>query len=149
MSYINDFMQIAIEQARKAYTENEIPVGCVIVKDGKIIFKSRNSIQKNSNPICHAEILCINGALKKLNQKYLYNCDLYVTLEPCPMCMGAIMASRIARVYIGAQDNNFGACGTMYNLCETLNHKCEVYFGINEDECKNLLQNFFEKILKK
>ena len=149
MSYINDFMHIAIKQAKKAYAEGEIPVGCVIVKDGEIIFESRNSIQKNNNPLCHAEILCVNGAIKKLNQKYLYGCDLYVTLEPCPMCMGAIAASRIARVYIGAEDKNFGACGTKYNLCETLNHKCEIYFGVDEDESKKLLSDFFGKIRKK
>ena len=146
MSYIHEYMKIALNQAKNAYNNGEIPIGAVIVKNGEVIAMASNTCEEHSNPLMHAEINCINRAVAILGDKHLTDCDMYVTLEPCPMCMGAIMNARIKRLYIGATDAQYGASGSKYNLSETLNHKCEVYFGILEDECKNLINNFFEKL---
>ncbi len=146
MTYIQKFMKKAIFEAQSGFDAGEIPVGCVIVKDNKIIASATNQVETDKNPTNHAEILCIQKAINVLGEKYLTDCEMYVTLEPCPMCMGAIMNSRIKRVYIGANDENFGACGSKYDLTSSLNHKCEVYFGILEEECKNLLLKFFKKL---
>ena len=146
MSYIQDFMKLALNEANSAYHNGEIPVGAVIVKGGNVIASASNTCEKQKNPLLHAEINCINKAIDITGDKYLTDCDMYVTLEPCPMCMGAIMNARIKRLYIGTPDLRYGASGSKYDLSETLNHKCEIYFGILEENCKNLINNFFKKM---
>ncbi len=142
----NIFMAEALLLAKKAKSEdNEIPVGAVIVKDNKIIANGRNSMIKDKNPTHHAEINAINEALQKLDTMYLDECDLYVTLEPCVMCMGAILNTRVRRVYFGAYDIKYGASHHILNLMHNkkTNHYPEIYGGIAENECKKLLEEFF------
>ena len=143
ISYMND----AIIQAKKASEMGEVPVGCVIVKDNEIISLAHNMCETNRNATHHAEILCINDAIDKLGEKYLTDCSLYVTLEPCPMCAGAIINSRIKRVYIGCPDTNYGCAESVFRLFKPgiFNHTPEVYMGINEEECSALLKEFFSK----
>ena len=136
------YMNYALKEAKKAFLEDEVPVGAVIVKDGIIISSAHNTCELN-NVLCHAEIIAINDALKKLNARYLTDCELYVTLEPCAMCTGAIIHSKIKRIYIGAMDEKEGYCGSKDNLL--INTKTEVYHGICEDECKILLKEFFKQ----
>jgi len=144
------FMSFAIEEAMRTKETNDVPVGCVIVKDNKIIAREHNKVQLLNNPLYHAELIAINSAVKYLGEKYLTDCDMYVTLEPCCMCAGAIVLSRIKRLYIGVEDIKSGACGSVFNIVhsEYLNHKTEVYFGIKEEECKILLVDFFRGIRK-
>ena len=140
------FMDLAIEEAKKAYLKNEVPVGCVICKDGNIIAKAHNTTIADKNDTHHAEINAINKAIEILEEKNLSGCDLYVTLEPCPMCAGAIINSKIKRIYIGAFEPKSGCFGSVTDFTNLpFNHKPELYTGINEDECKHLLKNFFEK----
>lgn len=143
MKYKN-FMQYAIKEAENAAMSGEVPVGAVIVCDGEVISSAHNICEKE-NALCHAEIIAINDAFKKLNVKYLDKCDIYVTLEPCAMCAGAIINSRIKRVYIGALDEKGGCCGSKHNLIYDFFKKTEVYHGICEDECKKLLTAFFKE----
>ena len=139
------FMKYALEEAKISFEKDEIPVGCVIVKDGVIIAKAHNTCEEEKNPLCHAEMNAINIALKKLNQKFLDGCEMYVTLEPCAMCSGAIINSRIKRLYIGSPEPKTGCCGSAKNLFDgKIASSTEVYIGINEDECKALMQNFFK-----
>ena len=139
------YMEYALEEAKISFKKDEIPVGCVIVKDGVVIAKAHNTCEEEKNPLCHAEMNAINIALKKLNQKFLDGCEMYVTLEPCAMCSGAIINSRIKRLYIGSPEPKTGCCGSAKNLFDgELANLTEVYIGINEDECKSLMQNFFK-----
>lgn len=139
------YMEYAIAEAKTAAENDEIPVGCVIIKDDVVIAKAHNTCEGEKNPLCHAEINAINLALKNLNTKYLDGCEMYVTLEPCAMCSGAIINSRIKRLYIGATEPKTGCCNSVIDLFSTeLNHTTEVYIGINEDECKELMKNFFK-----
>ena len=139
------YMEDALKEAKIAHSNDEIPVGCVIVKDGIVIAKSHNTCESEKNPLCHAEINAINIASKKLATKFLDECEMYVTLEPCAMCSGAIINSRIKRLYIGAPEPKTGCCGSVTNLFNgKLGNSTEVYLGINEDECKNLMKNFFK-----
>lgn len=141
------FMKQAIKEAKKAYEKEEVPVGAVIVKDGKIIARGHNLKETKLNTIKHAEIIAIEKASKKLSGWRLENCDLYVTLEPCAMCAGAIINSRIRKVYIGTDDEKTGACGSVLNLFEyKFNHKVEVEKGILKQECKEILQRFFKEL---
>lgn len=140
-------MYEALLEAKKAAEENEVPVGAVIVKDGEIIARGRNMREKKQNPLSHAEIEAINEASKKLNSWHLDDCELYVTLEPCPMCTGAIINSRIKTVIFGAYDLKAGCMDSVINLCEyPFNHKVEIYGGICEEECAEILTEFFEKL---
>ena len=140
-------MYEALLEAKKAAEENEVPVGAVIVKDGEIIARGRNMREKKQNPLSHAEIEAINEASKKLNSWHLDDCELYVTLEPCPMCTGAIINSRIKTVIFGAYDLKAGCMDSVINLCEyPFNHKVEIYGGICEEECAKILTEFFEKL---
>ena len=140
-------MYEALLEAKKAAEENEVPVGVVIVKDGEIIARGRNMREKKQNPLSHAEIEAINEASKKLNSWHLDDCELYVTLEPCPMCTGAIINSRIKTVIFGAYDLKAGCMDSVINLCEyPFNHKVEIYGGICEEECAEILTEFFEKL---
>lgn len=140
------FMDAAIIEAKKAFSDNEVPVGCVIVHNGQIIAQSHNTTEKESDATCHAEINAIKEAEKFLKQKVLNECDMYVTLEPCPMCAGAIINSKIKRIYIGAEEPKSGCFGSKIDFNKIgFNHTPEVYMGINEEECKNLMKDFFEK----
>lgn len=139
----NEFMNVALMEAKNA--ENEIPVGAVLVCEGKIVAKASNTVVKNNNPTMHAEMNVINEGLKKLGVTYLDKCDLYVTLEPCVMCMGAILNARVKRVYFGAYDVKYGASHHVLNLMhhKKTNHYPEIYGGIMEKECRKLLEEFF------
>ena len=141
----NEFMYKAIEEAKKAYETGEVPVGAVIVHEGKIIASAHNTVEKNNNPLCHAETLAITQALSKLGRTYLSGCSLYVTKEPCIMCLGAIANTRIKRVYFGAYDIKYGASDYVLGLMhlKKLNHYTEIYGGIMENESKKLLEDFF------
>lgn len=144
---INEYMLSAIEEAKKAMAENEVPVGAVIVKDGKIIASGRNRREKEKNALCHAELEAIGAACKALGSWRLSDCDLYVTLEPCPMCAGAIINARIRRVYYGAFDGKAGSFGSAADFNRiNYNHKPEIYAGIMEDECQSLLTEFFKEL---
>jgi len=140
-------MYEALLEAKKAAEENEVPVGAVIVKNGEIIARGRNMREKKQNPLSHAELEAINEASKKLNSWHLDDCELYVTLEPCPMCTGAIINSRIKTVIFGAYDLKAGCMDSVINLCDyPFNHKVEIYGGICEEECAEILRNFFENL---
>lgn len=141
------FMQLAISEAKKAAAENEVPVGAVIVKDGVVLAAAHNMREQKQNALSHAEIEAINLACKNLGSWRLDGCEMYVTLEPCPMCTGAIINARIKTVIFGAFDKNAGCMDSVINLCDyPLGHKVEVYAGICEDECQKLLQDFFENL---
>lgn len=148
MNYKEKFMNEALKQARQAYNKLEVPVGAVIVKDGKIIARSYNQKECKNDTTNHAEILAIKKASKKLNSWRLIDCDMYVTLEPCSMCAGALIQSRIRKVYFGAEDAKTGACGSVLNLLEDykFNHVVEVEKGVLKDECESLLKDFFVKL---
>jgi tRNA(adenine34) deaminase len=140
------FMKEAIKLAKKAAALDEVPVGCVIVKDGKIIAKGYNKKEQTNNAVRHAEIEAITKASKKLGNWYLENCDLYVTLEPCPMCAGAMLNARISNLYFGALEPKSGACGSVIDLLsnKSFNHKVNFLGGIMEEECALLLTTFFK-----
>lgn len=141
------FMQLAINEAKKAAIENEVPVGAVIVKDGVVLAAAHNMREQKQNALSHAEIEAINLACKNLGSWRLDGCEMYVTLEPCPMCTGAIINARIKTVIFGAFDKNAGCMDSVINLCDyPLGHKVEVYAGICEDECQKILQDFFENL---
>jgi tRNA(adenine34) deaminase len=143
----NEFMQQAIELAKISATEGEVPVGAVIVKNGKIIATGRNRRELGKNALYHAEIEAIDNACKALHGWRLWQCDLYVTLEPCPMCAGAIINSRIKTVYFGAYDNKAGSFGTVANFnALPYNHKPEILGGIMQNECAQLLTDFFKNL---
>lgn len=139
------FMKLAIKQAKLARQKDEVPVGCVIVQDGKVIASAHNLREKTQDATAHAEILCIKKACKKLGTFRLSDCQLYVTLEPCPMCAGAIINARIETVYFGAYDPKAGCCGTLINLTEDgrFNHTAKTVGGILSKECAALLSDFF------
>lgn len=144
-----EFMLEAIKLAKIAANEGEVPVGAVIVKDGKIIAKGRNEREKKQNALSHAEIEAINNACNALGSWRLDGCEMYVTLEPCPMCAGAIINSRIKTLVFGAYDSKMGSIDSVVNLCDyPYNHKVEVYGGICEDECLSVLQEFFKDLRK-
>lgn len=144
------FMKEAIKQAKKAYEIGEVPVGAVIVKEGKIIARAYNKKEIKNDATMHAEIIAIKKASKKLKTWRLNDCDMYVTLEPCSMCAGALINSRIRKVYIGTNDEKTGAVGSVLNLLEDykFNHKVEYEKGIMKDECENILKKFFKKLRK-
>lgn len=140
-------MSEALNLAREAYDAGEVPVGAVIVKDGKIIAKGRNMREQKQNALSHAEIEAINNACKALNSWRLDDCEMYVTLEPCPMCTGAIINARIKTLVFGAYDSRAGSIDSVINLCDyPYNHKPEIYGGICEDECLNILKKFFQNL---
>ncbi len=141
------FMELALEEAKLAANEGEVPVGAVIVKENKVIAKAHNKREQKQNALSHAEIEAINEACKVLGSWRLDGCEMYVTLEPCPMCTGAIINSRIKTVIFGAFDKNAGCMDSVINLCDyPLGHKVEVYAGICEDECQQVLQDFFKNL---
>ena len=136
-------MEIALNEAKKALEKGEIPVGAVIVKDNIVIAKAHNTREENQDALAHAEVNAIKKACEYLNNWRLENCDMYVTMEPCPMCCGAILQSRIKNVYFGAYSRDNGCMGTVVNLPKLLkNSSLTVYGGIMEDECTALLTDF-------
>ncbi len=142
-----DYMREAIALAEEAAKLGEVPVGAVAVWDGEIVGRGMNLREKEKNALCHAEICAINEACKKLGGWRLWKCALYVTLEPCPMCAGAIINSRVRRVIYGAKDLKNGACGSAINLFEIPNsYKPEISRGVLENECAKLLTDFFSGI---
>ena len=138
------YMNIALDEAKKAFDEGEVPVGAVIVKDGEVISVAHNNRETTNDATGHAETLAIRKACESVGSWRLDDCELYVTLEPCPMCMGAIINSRIKRVVFGAKDAKAGACGSILNLTAyPLNHKPTVVNGIMCEKCADILSDFF------
>jgi tRNA(adenine34) deaminase len=143
-----EFMKEALKEAKKALKKQEAPIGAVIVKDGRIIARGHNLRESKQDSTLHAEMVCIKKACKKLKSWRLEDCDIYVTLEPCPMCAGAILQSRIRNVYFGAFDPKAGAAGTLINILENdcFNHRVNVFGGILKEECASLLTDFFKEL---
>ena len=144
------FMKQALKEAEKAYKKLEVPVGAVIVKDGKIIARGYNQKETKKDTTKHAEIIAIQKASKKLGSWRLIDCEMYVTLEPCSMCAGAIINSRLKKIYIGTRDEKTGAVGSVLNLLEDykFNHKVEIESGIMQKECEKILKDFFKELRK-
>ncbi len=140
-----DFMRLALAEARAAFDAEEIPVGAVVVKEGEVIASARNDNRGKNDPVRHAEINAIELACAAAGNERLTGCDLYVTKEPCAMCAGAIVHARIRKLYIGARDPRYGACGTVLSVCgnPALNHVPEMEFGLMEEEAAELLKKFF------
>ncbi|MFZ2357523.1 MAG: tRNA adenosine(34) deaminase TadA [Candidatus Omnitrophota bacterium] len=143
----NLYMQEALKEARKAFEEDEVPVGAVVVYDGKVIARGHNQIERLKDPTAHAEMLALTSAANYLNTKWLNAASIYVTIEPCSMCAGALVLSRIKEVYFGAKDPKTGACGSVINITNNkkLNHRVKITKGILEKECAALLKEFFKK----
>jgi tRNA(adenine34) deaminase len=141
-------MQLALRQAHAALDAGEVPVGCVIVHDGEVIGRAHNQRETLQDPTAHAEVLAITQAAAHLESWRLENTRMYVTLEPCPMCAGAILLARIPEVYFGATDPKAGVCGTLMNLLDDprFNHRVALYSGLLADECGGVLSEFFRKI---
>ncbi len=140
------FMKKALEEAQKAFDEDEVPVGAVIVKNGEIMASAHNSRESNKDATAHAEMLAIREACEVNGGWRLLDCDMYVTLEPCAMCSGAILQARIERLYIGTMDPKGGAAGSVLDLFEdyNFNHKTQVTKGILENECSQILKKYFK-----
>lgn len=150
MICMNEFMKRAIELARISADEGEVPVGAVVVKDGEIVGEGRNRRELGKNALYHAETEAIDEACKALGGWRLWQCDMYVTLEPCPMCAGAIINSRIKKVVFGAYDEKAGSFGSVINFNDLpYNHKPELQGGVCEEECKALLSQFFKDLREK
>ena len=139
------YMRLALIEAKKAFDKNEVPVGCVIVKDDKVIAKAHNLRQTKKSVLAHAEILAIQKASKKLDSWILEDCTMYVTLEPCPMCAGTILQSRIKKLVYATKEPKFGACQSVMNLFDyKFNHQVEITDGILQEEASNNMKNFFQ-----
>jgi tRNA(adenine34) deaminase len=141
------FMFAALSEAEYALEKDEVPIGAVVVNKNKIIGKGHNQVETLNDPTAHAEMLAITAASNHLNSKVLADCELYVSVEPCVMCSGAIILAKIPILYFGAFEPKFGACGSVYNMPQDkkLNHTVEVFSGIYSEESKNLLKTFFDK----
>ena len=144
------YMQLALEQAREAAAAGEVPVGCVIVRDGQVVGRGRNRREEKQQVYSHAEMEAIAQANEALGTWRLDDCALYVTLEPCPMCAGAILNARIGRVYYGARDREMGACGGVLNLfMEDFPHRPALVGGILAEPCRRILTDFFRSLREK
>ena len=143
----NDFMRLALLEAEKAFLDGEVPVGAVIVRDGEVVSTGRNRREKGKNALCHAEIEAIDGACRALSGWRLPRCEMYVTLEPCPMCAGAILNAHLPRVVFGAKDPKSGAAGSLVDLLHLPGcFQPEVSGGILEAECSQALRDFFRTL---
>ena len=144
------YMRAALKQAEKAYNLGETPIGCVIVHEDKIIARGYNRRNTDKNPLAHAEVAAIKKASKKLGDWRLEECTLYVTLEPCQMCAGAIVQARIPRVVIGSMNPKAGCAGSILNILQipTFNHQCKITKGVCEEECSEMLTTFFKELRK-
>lgn len=145
------YMKIALKEAQKAFDKEEVPIGAVIVKDGKVIARAHNLRETKKQACAHAEIIAIQKACAKIGAWRLEDCDMYVTIEPCAMCAGAIMNARIKRLYIGAMEPKFGSVGSKINILEDIvyNHEVIVERGILEEEAAMLMKQFFKKLREK
>ena len=141
------FMKQALKLAEQAYDEDEVPVGAIVVYKNRIVAKAYNQVERLNDPTAHAEMLAITSACASLEEKYLSDCTLYVTLEPCPMCSGALVWSKVGQVIFGASDPQAGGCGSIFNIIQhkKLNHKPEVVQGVLELECEDILKRFFRQ----
>lgn len=146
-----EFMKIALTEAKKAFNKEEVPVGAVIVQNGKVIAKAHNLKETKNDTTCHAEILAIQKASKKLKKWRLTDCEMYVTLEPCSMCAGALINCRLKKLYIGTMDTKTGACGSVLNLLRDykFNHIVEIETGILRQDCEKILKDFFKFLRKR
>lgn len=144
------FMKEAVRQAKKAAVAGDVPIGCVIVNQGQIIARGYNRRNADKNALAHAEIICIKKSCRKLGDWRLEGCTMYITLEPCPMCAGAIVQARIPRVVIGCMNPKAGCAGSVLNMlhAEGFNHQAETCIGILEEECSALMTDFFQKLRK-
>lgn len=140
-------MREALREAKKAEKENEVPIGCVLVKNSKIISRAHNQTIKKNDPIAHAEILAIRKAARKTKNYRLINCLMYVTVEPCPMCAGAAVWARIKKIIFGVYDEKSGACGSVINIVNNkkLNHRIGIKGGVLSNECRDIIRKFFRK----
>ena len=144
------FMKLALEEAERAFSEGEVPIGAVIVKDGVVVGRGHNQVERLKDPTAHAEIIAITSATSTLNNWRLKGCTIYVTVEPCPMCAGALILSRIDRVVYGVDDKKFGALGSVCDIAKyRFNHKFDVEKGVLAREAEELLKAFFSQIRKK
>lgn len=141
------YMRVALDEARLAFEEDEVPIGAVVVCDGRIIAQAHNMREHLCDPTAHAEILAMRRAAQYLGGWRLHRCDLYVTVEPCPMCAGAIVQARLNSLVFGASDIKAGCCGTVYNLLDEVkfNHRVPVTKGILQDECAKIMSDFFRR----
>ncbi len=141
-------MSLALEEAKKAAKLGEIPIGAVIVKDGVVIGRGHNTTETDKDPTGHAEIMAIREAAKTLGGWRLIGCQMYVTVEPCAMCAGAIVWSRIEKLFIGAMDPKAGGCGSIFNIVQDqrLNHYVEIETGLMEEQCRNIIKDFFREL---
>ena len=148
---MSKYMQEALEEAKKADLEGEVPIGAVIVKDGEIVGRGHNQNETLKDPTAHAEVMALRQAGANLGGWRLPGCDMYVTLEPCSMCAGAIVLARINKLYIGAMDPKAGACGSVFNIPQQqkLNHYVEIETGVMEQECSTIMKDFFKKLRKR
>lgn len=148
MSVDEKYMKEAIKQAKKAYAIGEVPIGCVIVHDGKIISRGYNRRTIDKNTLAHAELAAIKKASKKLNDWRLEGCTMYVTLEPCQMCSGALVQSRIDRVVVGCMNPKAGCAGSVLNILQMpeFNHQVELETGVLEEECSQMMKSFFKEL---
>lgn len=151
MTQDEKFMKEALKQAKKAYAIEEVPIGCVIVHEGKIIARGYNRRTIDKNTLAHAELIAIKKASKKLDDWRLEGCTMYVTLEPCQMCAGAIIQSRLSKVVIGCMNPKAGCAGSVMDLLqvESFNHQAEKVMGICEEECSTMLSTFFKELREK
>lgn len=145
------FMKIALNEAYKAYSIGEVPVGAIIVNDNKVIASGYNMRETLKDPTAHAEIIAIKKASEFLGGWRLIGCTMYVTIEPCAMCAGAIINSRIEKLIIGAKDPKMGACGSIINIVQNqdFNHRTDVIWGVMEDECSEIMKDFFRVLRKR
>ncbi len=149
MTIDEEFMYLAIEQAKSAYKIKEVPIGAVVIKDGEVVGAGYNRRETGKNALYHAEIIAIDEACRKLGGWRLWQCELYVTMEPCPMCAGAILNSRLKRVVYGCEDKKAGSVRSVINLFDLpYNHKPECTGGVLSDECSELLSDFFRELRK-
>ncbi|QGG48563.1 tRNA adenosine(34) deaminase TadA [Heliorestis convoluta] len=154
MDYVSDdykYMGLALEEGKVAQSKGEVPIGAVIVLDGQVIGRGHNLRESDRNPVAHAEVLAIQEAAQKLERWRLSGSTLYVTVEPCPMCAGAIVLARISRVVFAVMDPKGGAAGTCFNILESpwTNHRVEVTSGVREEEARALMQSFFRSLREK
>ncbi|MFA5316376.1 MAG: tRNA adenosine(34) deaminase TadA [Dehalococcoidales bacterium] len=145
------YMSEALKQACEAFEADEVPVGAVIVHDGRIIARAHNQIEMLKDPTAHAEMIAITQAAAHLGSERLLDCSIYATIEPCSMCAGALVLARVKHIYYGAEDPKTGACGSVFNIADSkkLNHRIRVTGGILAEECGSLLTEFFKKKRKK
>lgn len=146
--YMRNFMEAALEEARKAMAMGEVPVGAVIVKDGRILGRGHNLTESTKDPTAHAELIAIREAAAALGGWRLIGCTMFVTVEPCAMCGGALVWSRMEKLFIGTMDPKSGGCGSIFNITgdTRLNHQVQVETGLLQEECEALMKDFFRKL---